>query len=167
MPYYLFCRFSSVQHSRKYSSTRHYSHFPLCTGRRNMVSIDFVSSENYTTCIIYTHTHTHTHIYIHTHTYTHPVASAMSDSLWPHELKPTRLLCPWDSPGKNTGVGCHIHTHTHTHMKIYYISKHWKMCLFVSYLRKTLQYKARYLKKKIITPLGIIQHPPKQHINFK
>ena len=30
----------------------------------------------------------------------------MSDCLWPHELQPTRLLCPWDSPGKNTGVGC-------------------------------------------------------------
>ena len=29
----------------------------------------------------------------------------MSDSLWPHGLEPTRLLCPWDSPGKNTGVG--------------------------------------------------------------
>jgi len=27
--------------------------------------------------------------------------------LWPHGLQPTRLLCPWDSPGKNTGVGCH------------------------------------------------------------
>ena len=25
----------------------------------------------------------------------------------PHELTPARLLCPWDSPGKNTGVGCH------------------------------------------------------------
>ena len=25
----------------------------------------------------------------------------------PHRLQPTRLLCPWDSPGKNTGVGCH------------------------------------------------------------
>ena len=24
-----------------------------------------------------------------------------------HGLQPTRLLCPWDSPGKNTGVGCH------------------------------------------------------------
>ena len=31
----------------------------------------------------------------------------MSNSLWPHGLHPTRLLCPWDSPGKNTGVGCH------------------------------------------------------------
>ena len=28
----------------------------------------------------------------------------MSDSLRPHGLQPTRLLCPWDSPGKNTGV---------------------------------------------------------------
>ena len=32
----------------------------------------------------------------------------MSDSLWPHGLYPTRLLCPWGSPGKNTGVGCHV-----------------------------------------------------------
>ena len=27
--------------------------------------------------------------------------------LWPCELQPSRLLCPSDSPGKNTGVGCH------------------------------------------------------------
>ena len=33
--------------------------------------------------------------------------SVMSDSLRPHGLWPTRLLCPWDSPGKSTGVGCH------------------------------------------------------------
>ena len=32
---------------------------------------------------------------------------AVSDSFWPHELQPTRLFCPWNSPGKNTGVGCH------------------------------------------------------------
>ena len=31
----------------------------------------------------------------------------MSDSLRPHGLQPTRLLRPWDFPGKNTGVGCH------------------------------------------------------------
>ena len=31
--------------------------------------------------------------------------SAVSDSLWPHE--PTRLLCPWNSAGQNTGVGSH------------------------------------------------------------
>ena len=33
--------------------------------------------------------------------------SVLSDSLWPREHQPTRLLCPLDSPGKNTGVGCH------------------------------------------------------------
>ena len=33
--------------------------------------------------------------------------SVMSDSSWPHGLQPTRLLHPWDSPGKSTGVGCH------------------------------------------------------------
>ena len=33
--------------------------------------------------------------------------SVMSDSLWPHGLQPTRLLCPSDFPGKSTGVGCH------------------------------------------------------------
>ena len=30
----------------------------------------------------------------------------MFNSLRPHRLQPTKLLCPWDSPGKNTGVGC-------------------------------------------------------------
>ena len=34
--------------------------------------------------------------------------SVVSDSLRPHGLQPARLLCPWDSPGKNTGVGCHF-----------------------------------------------------------
>ena len=32
----------------------------------------------------------------------------MSDSVRPHRRNPPRLLCPWDSPGKNTGVGCHF-----------------------------------------------------------
>ena len=32
----------------------------------------------------------------------------MSDSVQPHRRPPTRPLCPWDSPGKNTGVGCHF-----------------------------------------------------------
>ena len=31
----------------------------------------------------------------------------MSDSLRSYGLQPMRLLCPWDSPGKNTGAGCH------------------------------------------------------------
>ena len=32
----------------------------------------------------------------------------VSDSVWPHRWQPTRLPCPWDSPGKNIGVGCHF-----------------------------------------------------------
>ena len=32
----------------------------------------------------------------------------VSDSLQPHGLQPTRLLCPWNFPGKNSGVGCHF-----------------------------------------------------------
>ena len=35
------------------------------------------------------------------------VTSVLSDSLWPQGLYPSRPLCPWNSPGKNTGVGCH------------------------------------------------------------
>ena len=34
--------------------------------------------------------------------------SVLANSLRPHELCSARLLCPWDSLGKNTGVGCHF-----------------------------------------------------------
>ena len=43
-----------------------------------------------------------------------PAAAAAAKSLQscptlrPHRWQPTRLLCPWDSPGKNNGVGCHF-----------------------------------------------------------
>jgi len=36
------------------------------------------------------------------------VTSVVSDSVWPQRWQPTRLPHPWDSPGKNTGVGCHF-----------------------------------------------------------
>ena len=36
------------------------------------------------------------------------VASVVSDSVRPHRQQPTRLPHLWDSPGKNTGVGCHF-----------------------------------------------------------
>ena len=36
------------------------------------------------------------------------VPSVMSDSVRLHRRQPTRLPRPWDSPGKNTGVGCHF-----------------------------------------------------------
>ena len=33
---------------------------------------------------------------------------SMSDSMRPHRRQPTRLPYPWDSPDKNTGMGCHF-----------------------------------------------------------
>ena len=36
------------------------------------------------------------------------VTSVVSDSVRPHGRQPTRVLCPWDSSGKNTGVSCHF-----------------------------------------------------------
>ena len=36
------------------------------------------------------------------------VASVVSDSVQPHRWQPTRVPHPWDSPSKNTGVGCHF-----------------------------------------------------------
>ena len=37
--------------------------------------------------------------------------SVMSSSLFPHGLQPAKLLCPWNSPGKDTGVDNHFHLH--------------------------------------------------------
>ena len=36
------------------------------------------------------------------------VTAVVSDSLWPRGLQPAKLPCPWNFPGKNTGVGCHF-----------------------------------------------------------
>ena len=36
------------------------------------------------------------------------IASVVSNSVPPHRRQPTKLPHPWDSPGKNTGVGCHF-----------------------------------------------------------
>ena len=50
-------------------------------------------------------------------TSTHSQTNMCGDALVPkscltqhYELKPARLICPWDFPGKNTGVGCHFPT---------------------------------------------------------
>ena len=41
------------------------------------------------------------------------ITSVVSNSVWPQRQQPTRLPRPWDSPGKNTGVGCHFLLQTH------------------------------------------------------
>ena len=54
----------------------------------------------------------HTYCFPHAHTleytlHVRTVASVVSKSSEHHGLQPTRLLCPWDFPGKNTGMGFH------------------------------------------------------------
>ena len=44
----------------------------------------------------------------YSHTMCVPSHLAMSNSLWPFGLQPTRLLCPCNFSGKNTGMGCHF-----------------------------------------------------------
>ena len=55
----------------------------------------------------------------------------MSDSVRPHRQQPTRLPRPWDSPGKNTGVGCHFLLQC---MKVKSESEVSQSCLTLSYL---------------------------------
>ena len=51
------------------------------------------------------------------------------DSVGPHRQQPTRLPHPWDSPGKNTGVGCHFLLHC---MKVKSESEVAQSCLTLS-----------------------------------
>ena len=72
--------------------------------------------------------------------------SVTSDSLWPHGLYLARLLCPWNFPGKNPGVGCHfllqgvIPTQGSNlsllcllHWQVYSLSMHWLESLTNTY----------------------------------
>ena len=49
--------------------------------------------------------------------------SVVFNSLRPHGLQPARLLCPWDFPGKNTGVGCHSFLQDNL---VYHLQKDWE-----------------------------------------
>ena len=77
--------------------------------------------------------------------------SVVSNSLQPQRLWPTRLLCPWTSPGKNTGVGCHsllrgifptegwnLHL-LHCRQILHHLSHllTWRLCLFAMWAVKT------------------------------
>ena len=63
--------------------------------------------------------------------------SVVPDSQRPHRLEPTRLLCPWDFPGKSIGVGCHcllpIYFFFHlSHFRLIYFTKHIQISLNIS-----------------------------------
>ena len=58
------------------------------------------------------------------------VASVVSDSVRPQRRQPTRVPCPWDSPDKDTGVGCHFLLQC---MKVKSESEVAQSCLTLSY----------------------------------
>ena len=55
--------------------------------------------------------------------------SVVSDPQRPHGLQPTRLLHPWDFPGRSTGVGCHCLLHTALTYSFSYLEP---VCCFMS-----------------------------------
>ena len=56
--------------------------------------------------------------------------SVVSDSQRPHGLQPTRLLRPWDFPGKSTGVGCHCLLWSLVFQVIYFFMKYILILIF-------------------------------------
>ena len=57
--------------------------------------------------------------------------SVTSHSLQPHGLQPTRLLHPWDFPGKGTGVGCHCLLQSDMATSIQTEKLEWKLMSFL------------------------------------
>ena len=62
-----------------------------------------------------------------------PILSVLSrsvvfNSLWPHGLGPTRVLCPWNFPGKNTRMGCHFL------LQCVCVCTYYNMCVYVCLL---------------------------------
>ena len=81
--------------------------------------------------------------------------SVMSDPQRPDGLQPTRLLCPWDFPGKSTGVGCHCLQYTLI-LFLYFCGIGYFFSSFISYFIWVLSFllmsyrfvNVVYLKKK-------------------
>ena len=78
----------------------------------------------------------------------------MSDSSWLHGLQPTRLLRPWDFPGKSTGVGCHclLQWMWELDYKESWAPKHW--CFWTVVLEKTLESSLDCKKIQPVHPKG-------------
>ena len=62
--------------------------------------------------------------------------SVVSDSSWPHGLKPTRLLLPWDFPGKSARVAMLIKWWSS--VDVLFFSLYWKTIRIVSFLKISL-----------------------------
>ena len=68
--------------------------------------------------------------------------SAVSIALQSHGLQPTRLLCPWNFPLKNTGVGCHIL------LQGIFLTLGSNLCLCITWVGRQILYYCGSSKKK-------------------
>ena len=75
------------------------------------------------------------------------VASVVSDSLSPYGLQPARFLCQWDSPDKNTGVGCHAL------LQGIFPTQRWTHISYVSCIGRWVLYHLCHLQWNIAQPL--------------
>ena len=78
--------------------------------------------------------------------------SVKSDSQRPHGLQPTRLLRPWDFPGKSTGVGCHCLLHPSFSQSMASAMAHRNHCFCVQSLRmfRNSSGRERHSKPKVM-----------------
>ena len=77
------------------------------------------------------------------------------DSLQPQRLWPTRPLCPWDSPGKNTGVGCHFRLQD-THIYIYgFLRMRVGEQIFLSLSLSGVQHVGSYFPNQVLNPCSL------------
>ena len=72
------------------------------------VCVSLYGTFTYNGIYIYIYIYIYTFLYSYFYMIMCVIHSVMSDFLKPHGLWPARLPCPWISPGKNTGVGCHL-----------------------------------------------------------
>ena len=75
--------------------------------------------------------------------------SVMSNCLWPHGMHPTRPFCPWDFPGKNTGVGCHFL------LQGIFLTQGSNSCLLVSCIDRWIVYHCTTWAALISTSLSV------------
>ena len=91
--------------------------------------------------------------------------SVMSDS-WPHGLQPTRLLRPWDFPGKSTGVGCHclLQYYVITVITVSYLKKFSVIISFFCsfYGNNSKQFKEFFSHYYFLLFILLCTHPKKQ-----
>ena len=81
--------------------------------------------------------------------------SVMSNSQRPHGLQPTRLLRPWDFPGKSTGVGCHCLL-----QKLFMVGRNWQIPQKLA--NTTNEGLPHFFEKLIITQLPIFMFQGKR-----